>query len=272
MKWKVLLGVILFAPLFWSCNSPFSYSPFEAKLPHEFTNTTEKNLQRIAEIEATTSDTFKIGLLSDPHYHFNDLRDALADINSKADISFVIVTGDLTENGLQKEFQLFHQLMALSEKPYLTVIGNHDYLSNGALVYEQMFGPYNYSFTFRNVKFVMWDNVLWESNKSPDWAWMKQALRDPTSQSERQAGYAHILPFSHIPPFDKQLSDSAAVFHSLLRENNVKISIHGHRHTYSATDFLGDGIQYVTVGSPQYRAYAELTITPNTVSVQKVEY
>ena len=31
------------------------------------------------------------------------------------------------------------------QKPYLTVIGNHDYSSNGGEIYMKMFGDYNYA-------------------------------------------------------------------------------------------------------------------------------
>jgi 3',5'-cyclic AMP phosphodiesterase CpdA len=257
--------------LLFSCDNPFSYSPFEVRLPTELRNTTEKNLQRIAQLNYPSDSTLKIALLSDPHYHFNDLKDALDRINDREDIAFIIVTGDLTENGLQKEFELFHGLMAGSKKPYLTVIGNHDYLSNGGKVYEQMFGQFNYAFTFQGVKFVMWDNVAWESNKAADWNWLKHSLQHKRSDEDR-AIFHHTIPFSHIPPFDKQLSDSANVFHELLRENNVEISVHGHKHEYTNDELFGGGVRYVTVGSPQKRAFAELIIATDEVKIEKIEY
>jgi Icc protein len=256
-----------------ACENPFSYSPFEANVPKEMRNTTEKNLQKIARLDSMTTDSvFHVAVISDAHYHLNSLRDAISDINSKGDFSFIIVVGDITENGLQKEFEIFHSIMRNSKIPYLTVIGNHDYLSNGGIVYQQIFGPVNYSFTFQNVKFVAWDNVLWESNKTPDWSWFRQALAQPSQEEGRPSSYHHIIPFSHIPPFDGQLKDSAASFHGLLREREVKFSVHGHKHEYSYRELFGDGIQYVTVGSPQHREYAWLTITSGEMTFKKIDY
>jgi predicted phosphodiesterase len=264
--------LILLAAL-WACENPFSFSPFEANIPKEFRNTTEKNLQKIALLDSVTTDSiFHVAVISDAHFHLNSLRDAISDINSKGDFSFVIVVGDITENGLQKEFELFHSIMNNSKQPYLTVIGNHDYLSNGEVVYQQIFGPVNYSFTFQNVKFVMWDNILWESNKTPDWEWLKQALTRPTQEESGHPSYHHIIPFAHIPPFDGQLLDSAKSFHGLLRKNGVKFSVHGHKHEYSYRELQGDGILCVTVGSPQHRHYTWLTITPGQMTFEKIEY
>lgn len=225
----------------------------------------------IGEIDSNFTDSiYSVALLSDSHYHFDDLRDVVKDINARDDIAFIIVTGDITDNGLQKEFELFHRIMAGSIRPYITVIGNHDYLSNGAEVYRQMFGPFNYSFTFRQVKFVMWDNVQWESNKYPDWKWLGSALSEPAGDKEGSNSYHHVIPFSHIPPFDDQLSANAADFHELLRTNKITLSIHGHKHEYSDYELYGDEIHYVTIGSPQKRGYAILTVTPNTASVRKI--
>jgi predicted phosphodiesterase len=264
--------LILLAVL-WACENPFSYSPFEANVPKEIRNTTDRNLQKIARLDSVITDSiFHVAVISDAHYHLNSLRDAISNINSNENFSFIIVVGDITENGLQKEFELFHSIMKNSKKPYLTVIGNHDYLSNGGIVYQQIFGPVNYSFTFQNVKFVMWDNVLWESNKVPDWEWFKHTLRQPAQEEGGSSPYRHIIPFSHIPPFDGQLKDSAESFHELLRKHEVKFSVHGHKHEYSYRELFGDGIQYVTVGSPQHREYTWLTISPGQMTFKKMEY
>lgn len=262
------LVAFVFLLFLFGCDHPVSYSPFEANLAKEFRNTTQKNLQKINALDTVANYPFKIALISDIHYHYNEAKEALIKINKKSDIAFIIVTGDLTENGLQKEFELFHRIMDDSNKPYLTVIGNHDYLSNGAKIYQQMFGPLNYSFTFRKVKFVMWDNVLLESNRTPDWEWFRHLIAAPQDREK----FHHVVPFSHIPPFDVQLTDNADAFHKLLRDNKIKSSIHGHKHTYSSEELYGDGINYVTVGSPQHRVYAELTITPDEIVVDKIEY
>jgi 3',5'-cyclic AMP phosphodiesterase CpdA len=254
----IILGLL-------SCDSWFSYSPYEAELDPVYHGTTDKNLTVINSADAGDSKPFKVALLSDPHYHFSKLHDAIRHINKKSDYAFVIVTGDLSENGLRQEFIFFYESMKELRLPYVTVIGNHDYLSNGELVYTQMYGAYNYSFVFNNVKFVMFDNTTLESEKEPDMDWLADNLIN-------DHGYDHVIPFSHIPPYDGQMKKHSGAYHALMVKNQVTASIHGHRHEFSLNESYGDGVRYVTVSSPQYRTYSELTITPTGIDIQKIEY
>lgn len=234
------------------------------------TDLTNRHLERISRIDTGAMDTVKIALISDPHYHFNDLAAAIEKINRDPEVSFVIATGDLTENGLSKEFQLFHEIMGQLKTPYVTVIGNHDYLSNGGLAYEKMYGPYNYTFTFQKVRFVMFDNVLWESNKEPNYTWLETQLKAPDDSESSSNPFQRTIVFSHIPPMDGQLANTRDYFHQLLKENGVSLSIHGHKHEYSNHKWAGDEVSYVTVGSPQNHGYAQLTITADTAYVDQI--
>jgi Icc protein len=267
------LRSIVLALLMLSCDDPFSYSPFEARVSNEFRNTTKKNLDRIRTLEASSDTAFTIALISDSHYHFNNLKDALDDIDARPSVQFIIVIGDITENGLQKEYEIFHTIMSGSIKPWLTVVGNHDHLSNGGALYQQMFGELNYSFTFGGTKFVIWDNILWESNRAPDWEWLRNELGSSYEQTGITSPINHVTPMSHIPPFDGQLLDSAEVFNNLLKANSVEYSMHGHKHTYSAEKLFDDGdVTYVTVGSPQHRTYTLLTASPRQVFIEQIKY
>jgi Icc protein len=248
-----------------SCDPWFSYSPYEARLEEKYQGNTEKNLALINALDAGDSRSFKIALISDPHYHFTKLQEALLHINQQEDYAFVMVTGDLTENGLIREFTFFHNIMENLRLPYVTAIGNHDYLSNGELVYRQMFGPDNYSFVFNNVKFVVFDNTTIESEKEPDMDWLAGEIIN-------DSGYDHVIPFSHIPPYDGQMKDYKLAFHQLMVSHGIRVSIHGHRHDYSVEEPFGDGVRYATVSSPQKRSYMELGITPGDIELKKIEY
>jgi 3',5'-cyclic-AMP phosphodiesterase len=265
-----LANLLVLMLMLLACSDPFSVSPFEILVREEFKNTTQKNLDKIQLIDSIDGDTVKIALIADVHFHFQSLADAIKDMQKRNDFSFIVVVGDITENGLLKEFEIFHSIMGQSGMPYLTVIGNHDYLSNGGKVYEQMFGTFNYSFTFNGARFVAWDNIIWESEKEADYQWLEETLKN---SNDRETGsYNHIIPLSHIPPFDGQFESHREHFHSLLKENNIMLSVHGHKHEFSMDEMYGDGIQFLTVGSPQHRAYTELTITPKDLLIQKIEY
>lgn len=253
------------AALFSSCDPWFAYSPYDAALEHVYHGTTEKNLAKIEALDADDSKPFKVALLSDPHYHYGKLEDAISHINADPSYAFAIVAGDLTENGLKQEFVFFHETMARLKIPYITVIGNHDYLSNGEEVYKQMYGAYNYTFVFNNTKFILFDNNTIESEKEPDLDWFATELMNDN-------GYDHVIPLAHVPPYDVQMEKYHNIYHGLVAGNNIAISIHGHRHDFSVEEVYGDGIKYVTISSPQKRTYTELTITPAAVDVRKIDY
>jgi 3',5'-cyclic-AMP phosphodiesterase len=256
---------VLLAAIVWSCDPWFAYSPYEAALDDALLGTTEKNLTLIQALDAGDSKPFKVAVLADAHYHYGKLGDAVTHINADPSYAFAIVAGDLTENGLKQEFDFFYETMARLKIPYITVIGNHDYLSNGDVLYKQMYGPYNYTLVFNNTKFILFDNNTIESEKEPDLDWFANELVNDN-------GYDHVIPLAHIPPYDVQMTEYRDKYHELLVQNGIPISIHGHRHDFSIEDVFGDGIKYVTISSPQKRSYTELTITAGAVEVTKVEY
>jgi predicted phosphodiesterase len=262
---RCVFGLLLFTGVV-SCDPWFSFSPYDTRLEEEsYQALTEENLALIRAKDVGDTDEFKIALLSDPHYHFSKVDDAVTDINNRNYFDFVIVTGDLTDNGLKQEFVFFHESMKNLTIPYITVIGNHDYLANGEVFYSQMYGAHNYSFEYKNVKFVLFDNVRWESEKVPDFEWFSAELTN-------DKGYNHVIPFSHIPPFDGQMEEHLEYFRDLMVNKKIAVSIHGHTHDFSLMDLFGDGVLYHTISSPQFRAYTELTITPTSIDIQKIEY
>jgi Icc protein len=262
---KILfLGLLLVAVLL-SCDPWFAFSPYDAGLDKAYHGTTGKNLALINAADAGDSKPFKIAVLADPHYHFGKLQDAVVHINQNEEYAFAIVTGDLSENGLKQELIYFNQIMAGLRIPYVTVIGNHDYLSNGEQVYSQMYGAYNYAFVFNNVKFVMFDNTTIESEQDPDMDWLATSLLN-------DRGYDHVIPFAHIPPYDVQMQNHYGDYHALMVQNDISASIHGHKHAFSIEERYGGGVRYVTVSSPQKREYTEMSITPAGIEVQKIEY
>ncbi|MGC1240809.1 MAG: metallophosphoesterase [Chryseosolibacter sp.] len=256
---------LLLATALLSCDPWFSYSPYESRLEETYQGITEQNLELISQRNAGARNAFKVALLSDTHYHFDKLDDAVSDINNKGYFDFVIVTGDIADNGLKQEFVFFHESMKKLNIPYLTVIGNHDYLSNGEEVYGEMFGAYNYTFIFNRVKFVMFDNVRWESEKVPDFKWLETELVNDQD-------YDHVIPFSHIPPSGDQMVEHQDIFHQLLIQNNIRVSVHGHDHSYALEELYGGGVLYHTISSPERRVYSELTITPSGIDILPIDY
>lgn len=248
----------------FSCSTSIEYSPYQAALEKKYLNTTSKNLNLINEIQ-TGSERFSFAFIADSHFHYKNLRRVIEDINSNNEISFVIFGGDIADQGLLKEFEIFHDILQNLEMPYLTVIGNHDYLSNGEIIYQQMFGGLNFTFEFNNCKFVLFDNVFWESEEQPNFDWLESNLYNETN-------FDQVFVVAHIPPFGDQFDEiSENNYVGLLAENNVQLALHGHTHSFLLEDYYADGVTYLTNPSLKKPVYSIITVEKDSFEVKKVE-
>ncbi len=262
-KINIIISCIIILS-FTSCDDLFDYSPYEANVKSKDKNSTAKNLQLINNIQ-NVSDTFSFAFVTDVHYHYDNLKTVIDDINKKDDILFVIFGGDIADQALLKEFEIFYEIAENLNSPYLTIIGNHDYKSNGETVYKQMFGDYNYSFEFNNSKFVIFDDVVWESNKTPDFDWLSNQLL--IAKSVKQ-----IFVMAHIPPFDEQFDEEMEKTYSkILSVNKVQLSIHGHVHGYSYGKPYSDGVNYLTVPWLKKPTYCIVKVIDNSFEIEIIE-
>ncbi len=264
LKISKIIAQIGMTVFFMSCDKVFEFSPYEANVNSKFKNTTNKNLQLIKDIQLN-SDTFSFAFISDNHFFYNNLRKVIDDINKKDDVLFVIFGGDIADQALLKEYEIFYNIMKNINKPYLTVIGNHDYNSNGEVIYKQMFGDYNYSFEFNHNKIIIFDDVVWESNKKPDFNWLATQLTD-------NALFKQVFVIAHIPPFGDQFdSDIEQIYNSLMKDNNVQLSIHGHVHRYSYEKYYGDSVNYLTVPPLKEPTYCIINVHSKSFDIELVE-
>jgi 3',5'-cyclic AMP phosphodiesterase CpdA len=56
----------------------------------------------------------------------DDLRKSVQDINADSSIQFVVISGDITEFGADKEILLAKQILDSLNKPWYIIPGNHD--------------------------------------------------------------------------------------------------------------------------------------------------
>lgn len=249
-----------------SCRDTFDHSVYSAEVPAESMDQRSLNFKKLdlllAEIE--NSPGFKIALISDSHTSYNDLSDAVDAINRDSDISFVLHGGDMTDGGMLMEYLLFHEIMSGVKVPYFTVIGNHDCLANGLGIYEDMYGPDDYSFEAGGCKFVFFNDIIWELEfREPDYFWLANQLQDHDQ-------YEHMFVISHIAPFSDSFTPlQQEVYTKILDENNVAISIHGHHHDHSYNEHYNDDVIYMTIGSVDKRYYVTLDISQDTIIMER---
>lgn len=258
----VILSVIFLTTPLTGCKKVFQYNPYSAQLAKGYDGIrTDINLSKLRSNTQKQSGSLKIALLADTHYHLGDLRAAIDAVNRRDDIHFTVIAGDLSDQGLEKEYLLLYDELKRLETPLFTVIGNHDYLANASIIYQKMFGPYNYSFSYAGKKFIFFDSNIWEKNGEPDLVWLRQEL-------EQTQGNTPIL-ISHIAPYSDQYSPELEQQHlELVRQYGLELSIHGHDHHYRMEEVYGDGTMYLQIPSIEKRTLCILSFEEGVMNVQ----
>ena len=244
-----------------SCEEMTAFSPYDAK-----TLQRNQNVKNISEIqgEQMNADSLVFIALTDTHSGYSDLRAAVKTINEMEGISFVVVCGDITNWGLAKEFDDYFGVINRLNIPFITVIGNHDYLSSGKLIYNKMFGLTNFYFDIGNYRMVIFDNVVWENgNQSPDFDWFQGALTVP----EGMTGIACF----HIHPWDLQLDKGHADrMREIIENKSVALSLFGHGHDYKEEEAKNQ--KYLMVPDISMRNMTKITLVRNVAKVELLNF
>ena len=251
-----------------SCKDIFQYNPNEVRLKENQKNLNAKNIQKIKALSPV--DTVKFILIGDSQRFYDELDDFVAVANKLKDVAFVLLAGDITDFGLNREYEWIHRSLDKLQMPYIGVIGNHDMLANGRTVYKQMFGPENFSFNYSDNQFICLNTNSIETGfdgSLPDLPWLQQQLAGLSK-------YKNAFIISHIPPFsngfDKKLEHS---FSSLLAAHHeVKLSLHGHHHRFSISKPYNNGPEYVVVGSLNKRNYALISVWGEQYKIEEVYF
>lgn len=168
----------------------------------------------------------------------------------------VVHAGDLVlggaAEGVPAQWDLFHEVIAGCEPPFVAVPGNHDITDTATeRIWLERMGPAHYSFRYGNSLFVALNSEeIGSVDRISDGqvAWLKEQL-DSTNAT-------NIFVFVHKPYFaheddpdtaeaswEKQWSNVAAAF----RGHPVRAVFAGHQHTYRDCG-VRDGVHYVICG------------------------
>jgi Icc protein len=235
------------------------------KIDENSTNLTQKNLEKISKIKLDDPYRFSFAIVSDSHTDYGDFRDIIKDINQKVEALFLIHAGDFTYLGWSAEFQNANSILKELTIPYLTVIGNHEWLSNGRQFYKEMFGDFDYSFVFYDYKFIFLDaNSEANLGEPPNLDWLEDQL------SGRDQ-YNLVFVIAHQPPFDPTWSDETENrYRELMAENKVSLSIHGHLHYYWYGERYNDGVKYLVVDNAGDRDYCVVSVDSAAFDVENI--
>ncbi len=258
-KWFVT-GLLLL----WGCENMIEYSPYQTG---NESDEDKMNLKAISDILHQSNDTFqsfRIALIGDSHTYYDDFEDQIAALNANDSIDFVVHNGDVTLSGIYREFLWFRDIAKNLKHPMITLIGNHDFLSNGDIQYQSMFGPLNFTMDYNNCRFVFFDDIIWERNvQDPDFAWLENAcvIGDEVE---------HIFVFAHIPPWSDPFSiGNRYLFYQILEDQNVSLSVHGHNHTFFHGYRENCDVPFLLTGDSEDREIILLYIHSDTLTITR---
>lgn len=227
---------------------------------------TQTNLKKLEELHLGSE--FKFAFISDTQRSYDATDDAVHSINRRGDIDFVIHGGDLTDFGVTEEFVWIRNSLLALEIPWLTVIGNHDFLGNGEHIYQQMYGPYNYAFTVGHTRFEMLNTVALELDYStpvPDFTFMEQEIAYLAEVNTATTDSINRTIFvMHSRPGDEQFNNNVLLpFDRYLQMFPSPFCLNGHNHRIETIEPYKDGILFYGISEIKDRHYYVITLKSN---------
>lgn len=252
----------------FSCEGIFQFNPNQITLKESEKNLNAKNVEQIH--QRTPGDTLRFIFMGDTQRWYDESSDFIKSANAQPGVDFVVHAGDISDFGLSTEFKWINKIMQKLEVPYVTVVGNHDLVANGPIVYEQMYGPMDYAFEFGNNKFIFINTNSREyqfNGLVPNLPWLQSELRDNPDNK-------NAIIMAHAPPFDSDFDPKLqAKFTDMLAQDpNVRFTLYGHQHTFKDGEYYNDGVHYYVTTSMGERGYLLVTSWNDGYKVERITY
>jgi outer membrane protein assembly factor BamB len=165
-----------------------------------------------------------------------DLIKVIEDIN-KRNISFTIVTGDLTEKGLNSELILTKKILSNLKKPYFVIPGNHDtkWSESGCTKFNELFGDDRFIFFLNDYCFIGINSGIPLRGGGghisiEDLEWLRNKLKKLSSHTKIIFAVHHQL--------DAEVDNSIEVIELFNKFKNAFVIV-GHGHINRSYDFDG---------------------------------
>lgn len=269
MNGRIFILLLLALAIVAGCDSLFDVHPYDANFDGE-TDINNHNMRRI-EDDCRDKLPLHVAFISDTHIDYADLRAMVDDINRRDSIDFVIHLGDLSDTGTTKEFVWTRERLSALRKPYVALIGNHDFLGTGEEVYVRMFGKFDFSFIAGRVKFLCLNTNATEYDyiaAVPNFDFMEEHWTADSALYDRTIVCMHARPYSD--QFNNNVAKSFEYYINMMR--GTMFCINGHDHSQKADDIYGDGVMYYGVDAAYNRNYMLFTIGKEGYSYEIVRF
>lgn len=224
--------------------------------------------------------TFRFAQLTDVHFSPNnpnpteDLLRSIAQINATDSIDFVLVTGDLTEEGDRATMEKVKLCLDLLKAKYYVTLGNHEtkWSDSGCTAFGEIFGGERVEFEHKGFLFLGFNSgplmrMAYGHVVPQDIRWM-------TGEMEKAGKDKPVILVTHYPLIDGDVDNWYEVTDAV-RPYNIRLFIGGHYHRNR--DLRYDGIPGILMrsnlrdknGKPGYGIY-EVTKDSILVYTQRI--
>lgn len=260
---------LLAALVFGSGCEYFEIHPYDTDVEGQ----TAINAINVLRIESALQDRteFRFAVISDTQGCYDETEEAVAALNARGDLDFVIHCGDLSDFGLKKEFQFQRDILNRLAVPYVALIGNHDCLATGQEVFRKIFGPANFAFTAGNTRIICLNTNAMEYDYSvpvPDFDFMEYELTRLPSDVTR------VIWAMHVRPGEFQFNNNVkkAFEYYITRTPGLPFCLYGHEHTLRVDELFDDGVLYYQCPNVEKRIYLLFTLTENRYEYEAVAF
>lgn len=167
-----------------------------------------------------------------PMFRPEVFRSAVKEINAMSP-DIVLVTGDLTENGLISEFEkVAKELKKIKPGKMIYVSGNHDYRSTGYLIFQKLF-PFLQITEIHNVVITILGSARPDRDDGEvghrQNLWLERTLEKYNDKFKIIAIHHHIIPVPDTGADQITVIDAGDVLRSLTK-SKADLVLCGHRH------------------------------------------
>ena len=167
-----------------------------------------------------------------PEFREEIFQRAVDEVNG-LDADLLLVTGDLTENGLLSQYERAAELMKqFTCKSRVYTSGNHDYRNTGYLLFREFF-PSKPLFRSKDLLLATLGTARPERNDGEaghrQIVWLENALRGERKRFRIVMTHHHLVPVPDTGPNTIPILDAGDVLRALDR-SGVGLVLCGHRH------------------------------------------
>jgi Icc protein len=145
----------------------------------------------------------------------------------------LLITGDLTSEGLREEYEYFHSAIDGLSIPYVIIPGNHDERNYGSAHFEELFGDRFKTFETEDVALYAADSAEPDNDAGHIGREHYNEIRDFYFKAKDKvrifALHHHLIPVPHTGREHNAIQDAGDVL-GILDHTKCSLVLNGHRH------------------------------------------